>query len=174
MVAARKAMGVTAAALGLSAGCVAILFSFHRWTAGTPAGATTEHRHARPVASAPPVIGVLGQGGKVLAKRGGLAGPWTSEFAGVAQLAVASDSRRGPLVAVLTKGGRVLAKQGSLAGPWTSEYAGVAQLAVASDGRHGPLVAVLTKGGRVLAKQGSLTGPWTSQLSSVSQVADAG
>ena len=107
MVTVRVAVAVVGAALGIAAGCVYAVSS------GTNASLDSRAvQSARAGDLAPPpdhlLLAVLTRDGRVLAKQHSLAGPWTTEYARVAQLAVAGDSRRGPLLAVLTKGGRVL------------------------------------------------------------------
>jgi hypothetical protein len=124
-----------------------------------------------PVA-APPLVGI-DSSGTVLVKEGGLSAPWTTEYGGVSQIAVASAPTNGPLIAVLTSAGTVLAKEGGLSAPWTTEYGEVSQIAVASDPTNGPLLAVLTTAGTVLAKEGGLSAPWTTEYGGVSQIAVA-
>ncbi len=79
-----------------------------------------------------PLIGVLTTKGEAMVKQGALTAPWDDEFAGVAQLVVATDPTHGPLIGVLTTKGEAMVKQGALNAPWDDEFAGVARVNMAN------------------------------------------
>jgi hypothetical protein len=97
-------------------------------------------------------------------------------FAGVSQIAVATDSAHGPLIAVLVNG-NVYAYQGTGSGVtnasnWVYEWAGGArQIAVASDPTNGLLIGVALSNGNAYVKQGGLSTGWVLELTGVSQLA---
>jgi hypothetical protein len=101
--------------------------------------------------------------GAMLAKDRTLTATWSHEYAGVWEVAVASDSAHGPLIAIQPDTGKyargLLVKSGSLSAGWDHEYSNVGLFAVASDAVWGPVIAA-TSGGELLVKEGSLTARW--------------
>jgi GH25 family lysozyme M1 (1,4-beta-N-acetylmuramidase) len=110
---------------------------------------------------APPIIGVVGSNGDVVAKYG-LGDYWTPEIGGIKQVAVA-----GTRIAVLGNDGRVQVKSG-LTGSWKPVFDGAAQVVLSNQ-----YLGVLDTAGNAWAKAGT-DDTWTPEIGGVTQIAFGG